>query len=319
MADIAHPHDRFFRALLGVPAAANALFRERLPRELVEELTDSPPEPVETTFVDSRLKRSIADGLYRLRLRSRRPLYVYSLVEHKSAPEPRLALQLLGYMVRTWENEERQQGDGRKLPGIVPLVVYHGEKPWTVPASFRALVDLERSLWPKPLDFEMVVSDIGAMEDERLSREPAQRAGLLGLKYATRVDRQGAQLRSVLEALREVPSLVEPGFAYIMGTYSRVDRALLLGEVRKVMPEYEPELISIAAREWKEEGREQGQKEGREQGRRDSLLRVLELRFGSLADGVRERVAAGSAPEIEVWLERAVRAESLDAVFGATH
>jgi predicted transposase/invertase (TIGR01784 family) len=315
MADIAHSHDRFFRALLGIPAAAKALFRERLPRELVEELTDAPPEPVETTFVDSRLKRSSADGLYRLRLRSRSPLYVYSLVEHKSAPEPRLALQMLGYMVHAWQNEERQQGEGKKLPAIIPLVVYHGEKPWTVPASFRALVDLERSLWPKPLDFEMVVVDIGSMEDERLSREPALRAGLLGLKYATRGDRQSGQLRSVLEALKRVPSLVEPGLAYIMGTYSRVDRALLLGEVRKVMPEHEPELISIAAREWKDEGRE----EGREEGRRDFLLRVLELRFGNLPQKVRERVAAGSAPEVEIWFERAVRAESLDAVFGATH
>ncbi len=81
------------------------------------------------------------------------------------------------------------------------------------------------------------------------------------------------------------------------------------------MPEYEPELISIAAREWKEEGR----REGREQGLRESLLRVLELRFGNLPHGVRERVAAGSAPEVEIWFERAVRAESLDAVFGATH
>jgi hypothetical protein len=52
MADIAQPHDRFFKALMASPHAANALFRERLPRELVEELTDAPPEPVETTFVD---------------------------------------------------------------------------------------------------------------------------------------------------------------------------------------------------------------------------------------------------------------------------
>jgi hypothetical protein len=153
------------------------------------------------------------------------------------------------------------------------------------------------------------------MEDERLSREPALRAGLLGLKYATRADRQNAQLRTVLEALRQVPPLVEPGLAHIMGTYSGVDRALLLGEVRKVMPEYEPELISIAAREWMEEGVEKGL----EKGRRDALLRLMELRFGNLPQVVRERVAAGRAPEIEAWFERAVRAESLDAVFGAMH
>jgi hypothetical protein len=116
MADIAQPHDRFFKALMASPGAANALFRERLPRRLVQELADAPPEPVGAELIDARLQSSSADGLYRLWLRGRRPLFVYSLVEHKSAPEPDSALQLLGHMVRIWVGEKPRSGAGKKLP-----------------------------------------------------------------------------------------------------------------------------------------------------------------------------------------------------------
>jgi hypothetical protein len=70
MADIAQPHDRFFKALMASPNAANALIRERLPRRLVEELADAPPEPVGTELIDARLQSSSADGLFRASARS---------------------------------------------------------------------------------------------------------------------------------------------------------------------------------------------------------------------------------------------------------
>ncbi len=319
MADLAHPHDRFFKSLMASPKVAEALFRERLPRELVEELADAPPEPVESELVDAHLRGSSADGLFRLWLRGRRPLFVYSLVEHKSAPEPRVALQLLGYMVRIWESEKLGQGARKKLLGIVPMVLYHGLRPWTVPASFLELVDLERALWPRPLDFGIVVVDLGVIEDERLSRDLTLRAGLLGLKYATRADQQRSKLRNVLAALKQAPSFIAPGFAYIMGAYKQIDRAELLGEVREVMPEYEGELMSIAAREWMAEGQKQGREEGQKQGRRDSLLRLLERRFGRLPEQISERAAAGSAEEVDAWFDKAVDAATLDAVFGRMH
>jgi hypothetical protein len=120
MADIAKPHDRFFKALMASPDAPNALFRERLPRRLVEELADAPPEPVGAELVGARLQSSSADGLFRLWLRGRRPLFVYSLVEHKSAPEPESALQLLGYMVRIWEGEKRRPGAGKRRFSAIP-------------------------------------------------------------------------------------------------------------------------------------------------------------------------------------------------------
>jgi hypothetical protein len=120
-----------------------------------------------------------------------------------------------------------------------------------------------------------------------------------------------SKLRTVLKALKRTPSLIGPGLADIMGAYKQIDRARLLGEVKEVMPEHEGELMSIAAREWMAEGREQGH--------RDSLVRILERRFGAIPDALRARILSGKVAEVDAWFNQAVDAGTLEDVFGKRH
>jgi phosphotransacetylase len=122
-------------------------------------------------------------------------------------------------------------------------------------------------------------------------------------------------LGDVLEALKQAPWLVGTGLTYILATYRRVDRATVLKEVRRVMPEYEEEMLSMAAREWMAEGMAKGVAEGRAK----ALLVVLKERFGSVARETRNRVKAASAQEVDRWLKRALSATSVDRVFGPRH
>ena len=323
------PHDRFFKAVLDEPKAALALFRERLPAVLAEQLADEPPKLVEGSFISPLLKELFSDRLYELALKGGGRLFVYCVVEHKSTPEPRVALQFLRYLVEVWEHLARQTKG--KLPQVVPLLVYHGEKPWSVEPLFQALVDQGALLGVKALDFEMAVVDLGAIDDEALSGDPTLRAGLLGLKYATHEADQQRGLGAFLEALTATPSIISQALSYIIVAYRQVDRALLLEKVRRVMPEYEEEMLSKAAREWLAEGRDQGRQEGRQEGRAqgrqegraegrvEALVRILERRFGPLPETARERVTAGSSTDLDCWLDRALDATSLEGVFGPAH
>lgn len=93
-------HDQYFKRLLDRPGTAAALLRERLPPSLAARLTDDPPEPLPTSFISDELDESRTDRLYRAWTRDGAPVLVYTLVEHKSAPDQRLGLQLLGYRTR---------------------------------------------------------------------------------------------------------------------------------------------------------------------------------------------------------------------------
>jgi len=227
-------------------------------------------------------------------------------------------------MVRQWEREEA--GSGEPLAPILPLVIYHGPTPPKTSRYFSELVAAHGAkLGVKPLDFEMVLVDLGAIDDDELSGEPTLRAGLLALKYATREALQGARLRKVLTALAAAPGLLRVALVYMMETYRGVNRAELLGEACRVMPE---EDVMTVAQELRDEGRKQGRQEGqreglaegRVEGQRSTLLRVLARRFGGVPDDVRGRVMVADSAELGGWLDLSLDAATLDAVFGAaTH
>lgn len=82
---------------------------------------------------------SAADSAVLLEL----PLYIISLVEHKTKVEYNVIMQLLRYMVHIWEDYEKEMNkkhpgiSSRKdfqYPPILPIVYYEGRERWT--ASF---------------------------------------------------------------------------------------------------------------------------------------------------------------------------------------
>jgi flagellar biosynthesis/type III secretory pathway protein FliH len=78
------------------------------------------------------------------------------------------------------------------------------------------------------------------------------------------------------------------------------------------------ETIMTIAEQLKARGLEQGLQRGLEQGlqrgRRDSLEKLLALRFGPLPEAVRARLETAEPEAIERWLERVLSADSAEAV-----
>jgi hypothetical protein len=62
--------------------------------------------------------------------------------------------------------------------------------------------------------------------------------------------------------------------------------------------------------------REEGREEGALQQARSTLTRLLQLKFGDVPESARARVAAASQSELDLWLERVLTAENVEAVFG---
>ena len=330
MTELTQPHDKFSKALLEDPSVVLVLLRERLPRELAELLADDAPELVGGDFVDEALRESRSDRLYRVRLRCPGVLHVFILLEHKSFDDDP-ALQLLGYLVQTWGRLALECAGAKKLPPIVPVVLYHGATRWKGPRTFLELVEpIAAKLGVKPLDFGIVLIDLGAIDDDALSKEPTLRAGLLTLKYATREKLQAGRLRVILGALGRAPRILKVALRYIVGTYRGIDRKRLFDNARKAIPQEEERIMTVAEelreegrkegrKRGRKEGRREGRKEGRKEGRAEMVLRLLVRRFKSVSGEVRARVMAASAADLEVWLDRAVDAPTLDAVFTPPH
>jgi hypothetical protein len=97
--------------------------------------------------------------LYRVQLKVGEEAYIYLLFEHKSAPAPRVALDLLRYLVRIWDFLEKQ-GGRVPLPVILHLVLYHGKARWRISWSFSSLFAAPEVLKPYVPEFTYLLTDL---------------------------------------------------------------------------------------------------------------------------------------------------------------
>lgn len=255
-------------------------------------------------------------------------LYVYCLVEHKSEPDPRVAWQLLRYMVRVWARLDREREGRGPLPPIVPLVVYHGGQGWDAPRRFTAMVEAPAEILPHLLDFPFGFVDVPHIPDAQLSTSPVLQVGLLILKYAF-VEMEEPPIEWVAEQLSRlrqagVPQeFLEQALRHIWGAYEAMDRAAVIEAARRAAPGKEQEMVSIFARELlaqgkaegRAEGRAEGEAKGKAEGTAGALLHVLERRFGRVPAKYRQAIEKGQLDQLQAWLDRAIDAPTLKAVF----
>ena len=324
MSGIAQPHDKFLRKLLEQPEAAAALLRERLPRAIARRLGPDPLQLVEGTFIDPGLRLSQSDRLFRARLRDGREAFIYCLIEHKSAPEPWLALQLLRYLTQVWLRLSRELPGGALLPPVFPLVIYNGVERWQVPRDFHGLIDADRATKNHVLNFRSGLVELAGIPDGELSREPHLRAGLLILKHVIRAAgtrEEEEVLAGILASLRELEwDFIEAAFAYIMNEF-HLDWTAFEAAVRRGMPVQEAQMLTIAAQlkaEGRAEGKAEGRTEGKAEGKAEALLRLLERRFRAVPDSRRHEIGTASLSELDRWFDRALDAASLEDVFACS-
>ena len=100
--------------------------------------------------------------------------------------------------------------------------------------------------------------------------------------------------------------------SYIVRTYE-LSPAVLERAARAAKPQRWEALMSTVAEAWMREGKAQGRAEGKA----EALLRLLQRRFGPVAESAWARVADGSAAEIDAWFDALLDAQSLTEVFDA--
>lgn len=115
-------------------------------------------------------------------------IYILSLMEHKSAVDFDVTMQILKYMVCIWENEvkEQEMAENRKAgtrknarkefryPPIYPIVYYEGSGEWTAAMNLKERIMLGDLFSAYILDFTYrLVKTQDYSNEELLSREDA--------------------------------------------------------------------------------------------------------------------------------------------------
>jgi len=201
---VPQPHDAFFKQVFSRPELAADLIRRRLPRAAVAALDLDRLERVEGEFIDDALRNRRADLVFRAPLRgaAEQQALFHVLMEHRSTPGPLVPFQLMGYAMHLLtgfvEQHRAEHGQPpRRLPVIVPILLYQGARAWRGPRDLVELFDLPPELHPALGPFlprmRLLIDDLAAEQPpETPARLSLTAAVLLAMRYVrNEVDPEG--------------------------------------------------------------------------------------------------------------------------------
>ncbi|MFN6130787.1 MAG: Rpn family recombination-promoting nuclease/putative transposase [Planctomycetota bacterium] len=297
-AQLPTPHNNLFHYAFSHATAVRSLLETHLPTNITGILDLSTLTLQKDSFIDPRLRESHADLLYSVQMlrqgESQGDALVYILLEHKSQSDELTCFQLLRYIVRIWEQRQR---DGQPLCPVVPLVIYHGETAWSAPRSVEELTGVPQELLDCSVRFSFPLLDLGQVPDESLSTDPFLQSILNLLKYGRRRD-LADRLERIFQWLLEHGETkfrkehLDAIVVYIMATSVALPMETLTMTVQKIFPtQIEPGSIA-------DQLLKKGREEGREEGELFGRIRLLQKLLG-LSQSTDEELITKSSADLD--------------------
>ena len=282
------PHDRLINQTLQQVDAARILLARHLPSDVVKHLKLQTLTHVDTSLIDSNLRRRFVDRLFSVEVSEElvrslslpiHYVYVFVLIDHKSTDEPQTLIQILGYIIRIWETalENRQP-----LVPIIPWVIYNGVSPWRAARSLDQLIPVPES-WKRYVPgLELTILDVSRMADTAMVGHPVLQVTLTLLKYA-RDPQLTVYLRPVLQSVadaisvQQAHSLLATMRIFVMSVNPKVGADPLDSLVEEFWP-VEPEPGSVADQLIRQ-GEAIGEARGEAKEKRE-MIRMLQSMLG---------------------------------------
>lgn len=315
---IHNPHDQLFKEAFSHTENAVGFFKSYLPDALRDRLDWNSLKLQPGNYTDEALRGSQSDLLYTVQI-DRRPALLYCLFEHQSMPDAWMPLRLLRYILGIWEQYRKQNPLARKLPPVLPLVLFQGGTTWTADLSLSGLIDIPAGLEPYQPEFRHLLVDLNDIQADDLKGTLLVRACLLAFK----VSRQGMrnELSRMIELLAELTrqnsslSMIRTLLQYICAVDNDADIADYMRQAKAISaPALEEELMTIAE-QLRKEGRQQGMQQGMQQEAAKTLLKILTKRFGGISQAIRDQISKAGSSQLETWIDASLDAQSVEQVF----
>lgn len=278
---------------------------------------------ISDNFVDEDLTWRHSDLLFTAPLTNGHDAYV--LIEHQSTHDPLMPYRMLRYVTRIWDKYELDNPHTRRLPAVIPLVVYQGPHPWTSPTQLADLIDPDteydmRAWLPR---FEFRLDDLTHAEEHELQARDLTADALvvlLLLKTARGNPHLAADLWRWSQYLRAV--LDQPGgtqtFSALL-TYIEQVGEIKASELRDLVASLGPdaqEAYMTIADTFRAEGRREGEARGKAEGKAEAILMVFEQRGIHISDSSREQIqSCTDLDTLNNWFRRAFTIDKATDLF----
>ncbi len=285
-------YDKCYKSLFSNPEMVKDLLIGFLNADWVCELNFDTLERVNTMYISDKLHERESDIVWKIKWRGN-DLYILILIEFQSTIDSFMAVRMLAYIALLYQDIIKQDvvvRNEKKLPPVLPLVLYNGEQPWNAPASFEELMadNLPKLLKKYQPCFRYWILDEGRCIMPEEIEENNVVVPLIALEQSS----QPQDMLGIVKRL--VRRLKGPEFDSLRRSYTiYLNRSL---QAKKILSSIEYQDLNevdymLSARidawqkQFEEEGRAKGFAEGLAKGEMEGELAViehmLEKRFGS--------------------------------------
>lgn len=217
------------------------------------------------------------------------------------------------YLMRIWGRHVATHPGGRRLPPIIPIVVYQGRQPWTPPLSLIDLIDVDRDTATFAPNFFYLLEDLHRLDPAELRARPLSHTVRLTFLLMREAPGNRHLARQLAAWQTELQGLLDDG--------RLADLSALWTYALRVSNTPEPELTDYLARlgpEAKEVAMTTAdllRAEGEVKGRAEALLDLLSIKFTHVPADIDVKVRSASSTQLETWTRRVLTATTLDEIF----
>ena len=266
------------------------------------------------------MRQRHGDLVWRLRFKDERWLYVVLLLEFQSAVDRSMAVRMLAYTALLYQ---RLIADGvlrerSVLPPVLPVVIYNGRRPWTVPVDVAELIASGRG---GSLARYQPSQRYFLLDEGRVGGADLPSGNLVSALIALETNRDRARAPALLGAL--IDMLRKQDDAELTAAFTEWVAQVLLprrfgGSVTGPLPRLEEVRAMLA--ETVQEWTAHWVQEGRDQGQRELLCRLAAGKFDAAAadrlaaklDGLED---ADRLAQVGDWIIECETADDLFARF----
>ena len=280
-------------------------------------------------------------------------LLIYILIEHQSTVDKTMGFRLLSYMMQIWESQRREwetakiPENERFLQPILPILLYTGDRPWTVPVSLTTLMDVPEILERFVPSFDTLFLGVKETEAEALTQSGHPLGWLLRVlqkehAHETEISEALADAVSHLASVDEdfTPQIAEALRYFVQLIFHRRsfdERDALVDIIRQhIQDDKELETMAQTTAEFlieqgkvegkvegkaegieqgKAEGKAEGIEQGKVEGKQDAVLKLLQLRFQNVPEVLSREISnIHNLLLLDALLEQAMTAQSLDEI-----
>ncbi|MEJ2445580.1 MAG: Rpn family recombination-promoting nuclease/putative transposase [Exilibacterium sp.] len=303
-------HDHSYKNLFSHAQMVEDLFKGFVEFDWVADLDFSTLEKLNNSYITDDLRDRADDIVWRV--------------------NPFMSLRIMTYVGLLYQDliKAKQLPESKRLPPVLPVVLYNGEKRWNAAESISELLQaMPEQLQVFQPQQRYLLIDEGRYSVDELGKLENLTAALIRAELAETPEDIVRVLANLVVWLgqpkqRELRRAFNEWFRRILPNRmpgTQFDKMRDLTEYQTMLSER----VKDWTKGWREEGFRAGVEEGIEkgiekgvnQGEALLLLKQLTKRFGDLPIWAKEKISQANRQQLEVWGERIFDVKTLDELF----